>query len=147
MKSKIICSLAAVCCLLGLLTVMPYTKTYIQWGTVVLLATLLAALYRPPNGAVRLFFYAVFGLLAGIGIMFLVELPLLWVFPVCDDNGHACGMPMMQVFYSMVAACVLTPLLLYAYAKHAIHRHERAAVGALLAAAVLCGVVAWLGIV
>lgn len=96
---------------------------------------------------VRLFFYAVFGFLAGIGIMSLVDLFLLWVFPVCDDNGHDCGMPMMQVFYGMVAACVLTPLLLYAYAKHAIHDHERAAVGALLVAAVLCGVAAWLDIV
>lgn len=145
MKSTIIRAMAAVYCLTGVLAVMFEAKAPIQWGTILLLAALLAALYWPPNRAVRVFFYVLFAVSAGIGITVWVYLFGLWLVPLCDENGLHCAMPMMHLFFGLIAACVLTPLLLYAYARYAGHRYERGAVGVLLAAAVLCGAASWLG--
>lgn len=147
MKPKIIHGLAAVCCLLGIWTVMAYMKTPVQWGMVLLWAALAAALYLPPNRAVRVFFYALFGLSAGIGITASVYRFLLWLMPICDENGRHCGMPMVHLFYGTLAACILTPVLLYAYAKQTGRRHEHSTAGILLAAAILCGAADWLDMI
>ncbi len=104
------------------------------------------ALWAAESGSARVF-YVLFGVSAGVGITAWIYLFGLWLVPLCDENGLHCGMPMMQLFFGIIAACVLTPLLLYAYARYAGHCYERRAVGVLLAAAVLCGASSWLGAV